>query len=122
MHHDDLVPYAAKLNCVADFKLVALPRLKVVILIIAHVSHDEPELVARIRLLVVCIVDFKTMVYPIIIVFKHAGRRYLLLGELLFQAFVVERGGAELIEGLRINRIIMSLEHDYKNKNGLMNV
>ena len=72
MHHDDFVAYAAKLDGVTDLKFVALTRLKVVILIITHVSHDEPEFVARIRLLVISIIDFKTMVYPIIIVFKHA--------------------------------------------------
>lgn len=103
MHHDDFIPYSAKLNSVTDLKLVALSRLKVVILIVTHVSHDEPEFVARIRLLVICIIDFKTMVYPIIIVFEHAGCRYLLVGELFFQSFVVKRGRAEFAKGLRVN-------------------
>ena len=113
MHHDDFVPYAAELDGVTDFKLVALTGLEVVILIITHVSHDEPEFVARIRLLIICIIDFKTMVYPIIIVFKHAGCRYFLIRALLFKSFVVECGRAELIERLRHNGILTSFEYNY---------
>lgn len=113
MHHDNFISHAAKLNGVTNLKFEALTLLKVIILIVTHVSHYEPKLVPWICLFIVCIINFKTMVYPIIIIFEHTRCRYLLLGELFFQSFVIKHCGAEFIESLRYNAIIFSFEYNY---------
>ena len=113
VHHYYFVSHSAKLDGIADVQLVALTLLKVVVLVITHVAHDKPQFVTRICLLVICIVDFEAMVYPVIIVFKHARCSYSLFWKLLFQSFVVQRGCSELVERLCYYRIFASLQDNY---------
>ena len=42
VHHNDLIPNTTELDGVSNVKLVALTWLEVVILVVAHVSHDQP--------------------------------------------------------------------------------
>mgnify|MGYP003331584304 CR=1 FL=1 len=79
MHHNYLVPNPSKFNIITNVQFKTLTRHKIVIIIIAHVTHNEPELVTRIGLLLVSIVDFEPVIHPIIIILEEAGGSDFLL-------------------------------------------
>ena len=112
VHHNNFVADSTELYSVADLQFVALAGLEVVVLVVAHVAHDEPQFVTRVGLLVLGIVDFEAVIEPVVVVLEETRSCYFLSVVLLFQPLVVQRRRSEVIECLLNYCVVSSSKHN----------
>ena len=91
MHHDHLVSDSTKFNSISKLELATFSGLKAVIRVVGHVPHDEPQFLARTRLLLFSVFDGILVVYPVIIVLQktYCNRFFVILYLKFLKAFLI---------------------------------
>ena len=70
LHHNDFISDPSKFDSVSELKLVPFTLLEIMVLIVGHVSHDQPQFFSWIRFFFFWILNSIPVVNPKVIFLK----------------------------------------------------